>query len=231
MAPSELKGAKLWLRHDSGAEASWAYSDLVYIIELPFSTKRGHLNCLWKPGPGLCASAWECACWSGPKPCWGQWQQFIHLRDGIPGPGNASWCWSFKFFVDEVYPKCPHNTQIGEESSSTPGFHHCGLFSHFTGDLWMNSEVVGESRNKLAESHQQLIASSVANANCFEKDKKLLTSCLWRLIFLGRWLLGAMQFSQLSLVPHTLDYLLSRDKAFSTHLRGRKSEVWFFKNF
>lgn len=76
----------------------------------------------------------------------------------------------FLSFLGEMYPKCPYSTLNGRETPSAPSLHHCVLFSHFTGELWMNQteKVSRESRNDPAESYEQLISSPMANANCFE---------------------------------------------------------------
>lgn len=77
-----------------------------------------------------------------------------------------------KFLVGKMYvSKVSSWHTNGGKTTSTPRLHRCGLFSHFTGDLWMNQTVklFRESRNNLAESYQQLIVSSMANANCFEQ--------------------------------------------------------------
>lgn len=62
----------------------------------------------------------------------------------------------------------------GGETPSAPRPHHCGLFCHFTDDLWViqATKLFRESRKNPTDSCWYLISSSVANVYCCEQTQQ-----------------------------------------------------------
>lgn len=62
----------------------------------------------------------------------------------------------------------------GGETPSAPRPHHCGLFCHFTDNLWViqATKLFRESRKNPTDSCWYLISSSVANVYCCEQTQQ-----------------------------------------------------------
>lgn len=173
--------------------------------------------------------AWECAGWSGPKPCWGLLQQFTRLRDWIPGSRNAPWCWYIFFYL--FLARCNQSVLTAHLMGEKLLLHlvYTTVFYSLISQVsfgWTKQRRCPEKAemtrlSPMSSSFHLLWPTPTALSH--DNKLRLLTICLW-----GHFLLHAALPALLSVALYLGLPFLAGEKKFVTHLCSKKSEFYLF---